>query len=556
MSQESKTVKSFGFNLGDWSTRQHSQVVDISNLPLKQQSQKDNGKLLHRQHFTQALCHHCNKQNDTINTNETEQFDCALHYNSFNEHQEWFDFQANQWNLSDRLNKTLILAQLFHWNENSRTSSWSGDSNEGTKHRYPRNYTIIMWNPDGRGCFKICLNYLCFILQCGQKGLRTLVSYVWQSRNAGLLLPQTLDGYQGAVSEWIDYFEQWLPNSRFKLLKNHYINRQSDRLYFDNIDGSQVTWEKVWEDFIQEFDSIWCDNEKDKQKWKEWQDKGCKPETKPFVHEPPDMKPFPSKKYFIETVKKKYNIGLKRVGKDTCTICNGFNTALCVCDDTEQKQEIKAMLVLHQQLANDTYDIVHHSKQGCIELWQNTELKKYSFLDNPNKTIHFEADFCHSNFEYDSTVQDAHYKSQVLTNAFNAVRKPEKRYSMLWSEKDGNKNKEEFLTCLNKLFTEESLGAGRCVVSMDGCNTNVNQFLLKYFHWITFYKNPNRIFLSLLANIFQRGHNYCEPDGIGAKKEGKYKQRTKFRNTADRVKYLKDCKLKNITIRIIYCISK
>ena len=72
----------------------------------------------------------------------------------------------------------------------SQFISWYRIGN-ARKNSYPRTYNIYVWGVNGYGWYKICLDYLAYLLQCGTRALRTLICFLWTSRCNGYLLATT-----------------------------------------------------------------------------------------------------------------------------------------------------------------------------------------------------------------------------------------------------------------------------------------------------------------------------------------------------------------------------
>ena len=121
----------FDFCLGEWESREHSQLAHIDALPRK--SKIDSRKLLknniNRHHFVQDKCVHCvnalNRTNNSTNDDSKYLYQCNSHYNHcYQSNVEWFSSWSDQWHSSNRQGKIDILSQFVRWmpySSNSRS---------------------------------------------------------------------------------------------------------------------------------------------------------------------------------------------------------------------------------------------------------------------------------------------------------------------------------------------------------------------------------------------------------------------------------------------------
>ena len=83
----------------------------------------------------------------------------------------------------------------------------------------------------------------------------------------------------------------------------------------------------------------------------------------------------------------------------------------------------------------------------------------------------------------------------------------------------------------------------------------VNQQLIKYLHWISYEKNPNKIFNSITWILYVNGHNYNESDGIGHQIDMKLKKLNRFYKTSDRIQYLHQQNVKVMVEQLFKLVS-
>ena len=331
---------------------------------------------------------------------------------------------------------------------------------------------------------------------------------------------------------------------------------QSERVYFELINGTEVNLLSVIWNWIKHDQPLAWNYHEQSMKLKQWQCSDGDMSTKPEL--PSECYPKPSIKHAMKVIKKTFNVGMKRVGKDVCPVhsaldariqeltLNSSNHSNSNSNSNASVQseidELKSLIIDHEKRANDCYDMIHHSKQQCC--YKTYKRKKWPMIINqktmmyPERAIHLEFDYDHCRHELLLREQDYHYKSPVNITAMSIVHKPFGRLSILWSELFGGKNTDGVISALNKVFKHYSFGASHVVLSSDGASTQVNQGLIKWLHWITCHKNPSRLFLSISWLIYVNGHNYNEADNIGHQFDECTDKKTNFYTASDRVKFV------------------
>ena len=178
---------------------------------------------------------------------------------------------------SKNINKTRIVSAKGNTNTNtndnttkntdvttkgnkSSANNHSNDENDSKSeitptrtNRFPKNYDIYLWGENGYDTYKICIKYLCHILQCGISSLYTLITALWNCRSQGQLIPKTSFKYEGRVCKWLPHFENYMVKN-YDFVGCHYINRNTPRLYIEKKNGKSVTLKDIYWDWMSDLD--------------------------------------------------------------------------------------------------------------------------------------------------------------------------------------------------------------------------------------------------------------------------------------------------------------
>lgn len=255
----------------------------------------------------------------------------------------------------------------------------------------------------------------------------------------------------------------------YDLVRAHYINQpghgQSEKVYIDYSD-ERPDWYDVFWDWIRKDQPLAYNYRETKRAHDIWKRTDGLPHTEPEVTSV--CKPRPAPWWAIHVFTKTFNIGIKRVGKDICPVHSALQSKIDHLE-TLQPQPINEIAIIreritkHQQRADDTYDMVHHSKSNCSSaLWEenNWEMNlDETHMVHSERANHLEYDYDHSRSELEIKEQDAHYKSTECLNAVSVVHKPLGRLSFMYSEMFGGKGSDGIITASLFIMNRMSLGA-------------------------------------------------------------------------------------------------
>ena len=296
-----KTADKIKWHLGDYEDRVRKKNVELKALPRIKIPTKPfcNHLKTTKCQFPQPLCKHINPYTGTVNG-------CSKFYHDIENTKDtnelkWLKSLSDQWHQSTKDEKLLILSQWVSWpkpankpascdksnissysssegsvsttntitNSNNNKSSSSTSNAVGNveakeekqteqetakrTNRFPKNYGVWLWGENGHGYYKICINYLCHILQCGISSLYTLIAALWNCRSQGMLIPQTNFKYEGRVSKWREHFENFLI-AEYDFVGCHYINRKTSRLYIEKKNGKEVTLNDIYWHWMSKYD--------------------------------------------------------------------------------------------------------------------------------------------------------------------------------------------------------------------------------------------------------------------------------------------------------------
>lgn len=444
------------FNLSQYESRNHNKSVDITHLPRQRVANSSTWKVNTRVHekklipqpITCSPDEHCRPYHKSKAPKNAPCFEChdflrdATKYMRLSDDYKegettslFRDVFGKPYHALSREQQLHYLSRLVHWelpaHSTRRTKALNGDYG---KNRYPQTFRFEIDGMNGFGRYIVCGSFLRHLLSVAHKHLYNRLSMIWISRRDRQLLPVWIPVVDTADSEseddetdvdsdddqsvhrgdanWTDRFDQFVC-STYNLQRAHYVNapnQQSHRVYFETVDGEEVSMRSVYWKWIEVDQPMAWNYHKSLLQFKEWECTDGAASSQPTLLR--ECFPKPCVKYALRVIKKTFNVGMKRVGKDVCPIhgalCSRIrelelsstnNSNNSSSNDTEIA-DIKRQIVVHEQRANDVYDIVHHAKQNCshkvyaerqLDAIIDTEIMKY-----PGKAIHLEFDYDHS----------------------------------------------------------------------------------------------------------------------------------------------------------------
>lgn len=246
-----------------------------------------------RVQFPQPVCKHIEENKQLFECDDCVRFHKDIELSKDEKVQRFYYGLSRQWHQSTKYEKLIILSQLVSWTRPARSSNNSNTSNNNTntvttnasdntsggdnsnsieekdtenkndegensesvknRYRFPKTYKIYFWGGDGMGWYRVCINYLLHVFNCGITTIRTLLAALWKSRQNGLLIPKLENKYEGRISDWIDVFEKWFINE-YRFVEAHYIDRKTNRIYVETTNGKTVTLRDIYWNFIKYID--------------------------------------------------------------------------------------------------------------------------------------------------------------------------------------------------------------------------------------------------------------------------------------------------------------
>lgn len=552
------------FNIGNYQHQDRNKEININKLPRIKKSNKADWESLslrrERKHIYQELCGHKQPYHQSNKVNH--KYEC-LNYRhhimkSMRDPNEDNDivhdpdddlkYWAKEWHSSTKQQQLYILSQLITWTKPVKSN---GNCNGN---RFPKSHQIHIWDLNGFGRYRVCLQFLGYLLECGLTKLRGMLERLWESRSSKRVIPiwsldedEKNDMDNNDEQQWIQRFDRFVCDN-YRLTKSHYHHIDSKRVYFELKNGEQLTWRKIWWSFIKVDQPLAWNYREAMARYHQWIMTDGRESTRPEI--PDEAYSKPTIDWAIRVIKKTFNVGMKRVGKDICPVHAVLDAKIkslqldSSSDHTAEITRIQHLIQRHEMRADNIYDAVHHSKSNCsLQTYlQNDWSLQINIppLTHCQRAIHIEMDYDHSRPELDMKPQDFHYKSKVTTTGLSIIHKPAGRFSFLWSEMCGDKSVDGIITCLNLMIKKYSFGAGYLILSTDGAATQINQDLYKYLHWISCSYNPNRLFLGIYWILYANGHNYNEADGIGHQIDRIMNKNRNYFKTVDRIKTIND----------------
>ena len=549
------------FNIGDYERRDRHRVCDLRELPRKQQANPGSW----RRNNTSTVIHRqpcCSHSQSYHHTSSKHQYQCLNYIQHLTDALQAEgsavdaktyinDTYTTKFHGLSNEQRLMVISQYIRWPKPvdganaKKLRSSEYDKKDG------KGYQLYLHGYYGFESFRICCDFLQFLFGIGRTQRRTIFTKIWISRRRGLLLPQwDIDGPVSVrpQNDWLNRMQTHVARN-WPIIKAHYINvpdgGQSNKCYVDHHgeepDFYDFFWEWISEDQPEAYAYFIA-----KQRHDLWRQYDGLPSTEPDV--PDECKPYPSAQWAVYVFRKTFDVGIKRVGKDICPIHSAIQSTISRLQDvqptpTTEIGKLQHRIKLHQQRADDIYDMVHYSKNQCSsKLWgdngwaMNLDEKH---MVHSERVIHIEFDYDHSRPEVSLREQDAHYKSRTVLHAMSVVHKPMGRASYMWSELHGGKNSDGIITSLLSIMDKMSFGAGHLVLSSDGASTQVNQFVVMFLHWACSKWNPQRYFKSITWMLYVSGHNYMEADNVGHQLDKLTKRVQSIFTVDDRVQYLK-----------------